>query len=187
MKSLIALVIVVSALIAQPLRAETPSRTETVSWLTKKLSGYSAVWMETYTGGGSPVQPNDHRVTVKEFSIDASGLMKIEVNIENGTLQATKPWRASVVYIVSLDDLSTKGRIEPQKANPLWQPDPRPFVLTLTANKKGAVSQKSERWQWPTGPADRLDLTFTDEELVARIAKAFEHLIRLSGGKDEPF
>ena len=171
MKTLIAFISFI-ILNAECLQAQDASKAETIEWLTTKLLGVTAEWTHNYDGVGLvPARRNN-----KQFSISTKG--KLRVVQENGF---EGHW---VLYEVSLRELSPNAQVK-QLVNPNAPSNPSVFNVILQSNKKGAVSVKNDTGG--NGVQESITFSFTDQELANRVAKAFKHLIELSGGTKEPF
>ena len=65
-----------------------------------------------------------------------------------------------------------------------FRENPGSFTLQLVAKRRNAVNQICGRRESHTSG---ITIYFNNRELADRVAKAFQHLLRISGGKDEPF
>jgi hypothetical protein len=138
-----------------------PSRQETIDWLTQKLSGYTTTW----TALGEDNQVFDY--SIKRFTIK-DGILSFERELSSSSVLGNSPTNKMNVNL-SLDELAARCPIQLVKFP--FRIDPPLYEVELSKSQsKGGCS-----------------IRFTDRELAERIAKAFEHLIKLSGGKNEPF
>jgi hypothetical protein len=164
-----------------------PSRQETVDWLTGKLSHYSTSTNSTLTGlGDVAVATLTWRITA--FNVDDGMLhLRKEISYSNGLNDEITDMTAS------LNELSSQCSVEEAKpihvgdATRAWDPTVYYVVLSTSAPDK----IKCETWlhgeRHRYSNPSQIRIEFTDRQLADRVSKAFEHLIKLSGGRDEVF
>jgi hypothetical protein len=147
--------------------AQEASSEATIEWLSEKLNNY------TYRYAFS----DDRRVTFVYRIFDFS--------IKNGVLSFRFPdsnrpnhWFS---YSASLKNLSPSAKVSPIPA----ATNPPQFWLTVPSRRQGQVDYTNSYEARLT--ADAIQFNFADQELANRVAKAINHLIKLSGGREEPF
>jgi hypothetical protein len=152
--------------------AEGPSLAKTIEWLTGKLRNYSFSYSGHFSSGENP----STTITIVGFSIDDGTLTFREKRV-TGALQDTASDQAA------LSDLSARCVVKEYVAPSGVTIEPTLYQLVLTTTQPNRVfhtSQSGRSWSTNT-----LAFMFSDRELAGRVAKAFEHLIKLSGGTED--
>jgi hypothetical protein len=158
-----------------------PSRSETIDWLTRKLTNYSAAVTTTQTDfGRTSVYSSSY--TIKRFSVEEDILI-IETEFECSLYTGNRKSQQ-----VALSDLSSRCVVEENTplAGIKATDEPKLYWLQLSTTEPGRVLGKNLSSQ-RTFKGSKFSIALTDRELAERVAKALAHLIKLSGGKDEPF
>jgi len=158
-----------------------PSKKETIEWLKQKLNGlttncsYTAVVVDRR-------EPFSRWHTITSFSVEGD-MLHISQSHSNITIKEEMQRVDSMD--ARLSDLAPHCRIAPFTFTlGDAQVEPGCFELTLRSKTQKGITLKDSAGEHQTAS---YTITIRDEELVKRVAKAFEHLIKLSGGKEEPF
>ena len=151
---------------------------ETIDWLTRQLSNYSVKYTVTTTG----MRPkeveslivcsfDEGRLTCREETPISGGLGGETVSVSTVLLKDLLP-KCVVKEMTSEDTVYT----------------PTVYDLILSSSRTDAITDEtsissigSER-----SKKSEIHILFA-QELAKRVAMAFEQLIKLSGGKPEPF
>ncbi len=170
---------------------EAPSKTDTTSWLVQKLVNYTASF-----DGTSPVGLEySHQAKVTKLDIGEDGTLQIKT-IEDNT-NGTHVSQLVSQMNVSLRDLYARCEVKPwDRAGYHITPQRYDLILEVSRGQGVGVSTAFGGCELPSDPIlrpqipsfeKRFVIQFADQQLAERVAKAFEHLIRLSGGSAEPF
>jgi hypothetical protein len=80
-------------------------------------------------------------------------------------------------------DLSPRLKVEPRPPVSGCTNEPTVYVVAVRSNSQSI----QQRHAGKTQTVSSFGLSFNDQELAERVAKALTHLVRESGAEDEPF
>jgi hypothetical protein len=182
---LTAVILATLPLLAQaPPTSSGPTLAETIDWLSGRVGSAGQTQIESGPFPHHTVIVGDHklsflgcRATLTRTSKDVYPAPMTQVDVD------------SMVVQFALSDVSRTVGIKQAETSPNWSSSPRwdvslkspgsakPFTYQSTSNHSASRSFS----------LDYLDISFTDEDLANRFAKAFSRAIELCGGKADPF
>lgn len=175
------------AIVIETANSAEPSRDETIDWLTHKLSGFqSAVYKSQPTElGNVRFRETFNTVKILSFSAENSQLKYSTEEHCTGNFEQVQRCRISA----PLNELSPRCPVVEIKSPVILLKlpvtcEPTVYGVRLSTPKESRIEVNCVFSKEMTSETQ---LKFTDYELAKRVSKAFEHLIKLSGGKDEPF
>ena len=179
-------VIVSVVLISQPAIAQEPSRSDTVAYINSKLSTCGVIKQE---------------ISISSYHLRIESAILVTRDVDSSESQ--QQWYPEDYSMsVRLEDLSTNVQTEYSETRFGFKGEVR---INCAASQ--CFKLPVERMNWPTGsfnfiggvvrkegaayslsdPANAFRFFLCDPDDVERVNRAFVHLIRVSGGKDELF
>lgn len=173
MKRTLFLVCLIGGLCSLGLRAEDATKAETIEWLKSKIDGSQVSFS----------MPGD--ITGTRFislSISDEGrIVSKEQTVASGPDLA---YNRSVILSADLSAMSTEVTVSQNSITGESE-------VCMTTPKKGGVTRRLEGYSEgdfiPAHDGQTFWFKIGSGEMANRVAKALAHLIRLSGGKAEPF
>jgi hypothetical protein len=153
-----------------------PTRAQTVKWLEGKLTG-NQIEYDLFLSWSGANDTSAHAFrSVTSCSIDETFLRLTDELVTNRTLVSSVK--------IPLKSLQPRLKVGPYiPAVSGSRIEPTVYTVDLRSSSDSIELQQGSK----TSRVSSFSLWFSDQELAARVAKALEHLIRTSGGEDEPF
>ena len=167
-----------------------PSMSKTIDWLTEKLSGFESA---VYSSPRHDIfRELSYRYKIVSFSVHNG---RLEYRTEEKMTGNLGESVHLLTVTVPLDELSARCDVIEMSSKFGGVPyQPSVYGVSLSSSSSNRIKLSSPIVILPEGKksvqtemVSETQLRFTNRELANRVSNALEHLIKLSGGKEEVF